>query len=161
LRWNENQRKGPLTLPNEPLPRSLIGVYISLKPTDRALKALAFLSESEASKSLAVAMEGTADDAVLEPVAQENSGPLHVRCPFVDRALKALAFLSESEASNSPAVAMEGTADDAVLEPVATGEEMPRELLQPMLAHSLRWRLVCVSVEAAKLSVKWCLAVGV
>jgi hypothetical protein len=37
---------------------------------------------------------------------------------------------------------MGGKGKDAALEPGATGEEMSRELLQPMLAHSLRWRFV-------------------
>ena len=69
-----------------------------------------------------------------------------------DRALKALALLSAAAASESPAVAMGGMGKDAALEPGATGEEMSRELLQPMLAHSLRWRFVCVSVETARLS---------
>jgi hypothetical protein len=97
-------------------------------------------------------MGGKAKDAALEPGAQENSRPSFVKCPFVDRALRALALLSAAAASESPAVAMGGMGKDAALEPGATGEEMLRELLQPMLAHSLRWRFVCVSVETARLS---------
>jgi hypothetical protein len=151
-RWNEKQRLVCLTLPNEPLPRSLIGVYISLKPTDRALRALALLSAAAASESPAVAMSGKAKDVALGPGAQDNSRPSFVKCPFVDRALRAQALLSAAAASESPAVAMSGMGKDAALEPGATGEEMSRELLQPMLAHSLRWRFVCVSVETARLS---------
>ena len=111
-----------------------------MKPTDRALRALALLSAAAASESPAVAMGGKAKDAALEPGAQENSRPSFVKCPFVDRALRALA--PAAAASESPAVAMGGKGKDAALEPGATGEEMSRELLQPMLAHSLRWRFV-------------------
>ena len=55
-----------MTLPNDPFPRSLIGVYVSLKPIVRALKAPMAVSRGDNSEGRSVTIDGTTEVTALE-----------------------------------------------------------------------------------------------
>jgi hypothetical protein len=63
-----------MTLPNDPFPRSLIGVYVSLKPIDRALKAQSAVSRGDTSEGRSVRIDGTTD--VTGGIGERASPPL-------------------------------------------------------------------------------------
>ena len=80
LHMLQPDKQRELALPNEPFPRSLTGVYVSLKPMDRALKKPE--STGNASEWL-VMMEGTTGAPTLDLDSLVGSNALTMDgCPL-------------------------------------------------------------------------------